>query len=154
MLTVEADSPRRPEATALLQASQAYLQTLYPPEENFYLSIDALCGPDIRFFTAALDGAVVGTAALALRPDHAEVKSMFVAPEARGKGAAGALMTRLIAEAEARALPLMLETGPLNTEALALYARHGFVVDGDEFVEDGIPHVPMVRRTTFEAGQQ
>ena len=130
MLIVEADTPRRPEATALLQASQAYLQTLYPPEENFYLSIDALCGPDIRFFTAALDGAVVGTAALALRPDHAEVKSMFVAPEARGKGAAGALMARLIAEAEARALPLMLETGPLNTEALALYARHGFVRRG------------------------
>ena len=32
MLIVEADTPRRPEATALLQASQAYLQTLYPPE--------------------------------------------------------------------------------------------------------------------------
>jgi ElaA protein len=26
-----------------------------------------------------------------------------------------------------------------------MYARHGFVVDGDEFLEDGIPHVPMVR---------
>ncbi|AQT80740.1 GNAT family N-acetyltransferase [Mycolicibacterium litorale] len=26
-----------------------------------------------------------------------------------------------------------------------MYARHGFVVDGDEFVEDGIPHVPMLR---------
>lgn len=26
-----------------------------------------------------------------------------------------------------------------------MYARHGFVRDGDEFVEDGIPHVPMVR---------
>ena len=26
-----------------------------------------------------------------------------------------------------------------------MYARHGFVVDGEEFVEDGIPHVPMLR---------
>lgn len=26
-----------------------------------------------------------------------------------------------------------------------MYARHGFVRDGDEFLEDGVPHVPMVR---------
>jgi ElaA protein len=26
-----------------------------------------------------------------------------------------------------------------------MYAGHGFVRDGDEFVEDGIPHVPMLR---------
>ena len=27
----------------------------------------------------------------------------------------------------------------------AMYARHGFVLDGAEFAEDGIPHVPMRR---------
>ena len=27
-----------------------------------------------------------------------------------------------------------------------MYAHHGFVRDGDEFLDDGIPHVPMVRR--------
>ena len=26
-----------------------------------------------------------------------------------------------------------------------MYAKHGFVRDGDEFLDDGIPHVPMVR---------
>ena len=26
-----------------------------------------------------------------------------------------------------------------------MYARHGFVRDGEEFLDDGIPHVPMVR---------
>ncbi|MCE9516088.1 MAG: GNAT family N-acetyltransferase [Mycobacterium sp.] len=26
-----------------------------------------------------------------------------------------------------------------------MYARHGFIPDGAEFVEDGIPHVPMLR---------
>jgi ElaA protein len=26
-----------------------------------------------------------------------------------------------------------------------VYARHGFVVDGDEFLDDGIPHTPMCR---------
>ena len=27
-----------------------------------------------------------------------------------------------------------------------VYARHGFVPDGDEFLDDGIPHTPMRRR--------
>ena len=26
-----------------------------------------------------------------------------------------------------------------------MYRRHGFVRDGDEFLDDGIPHVPMVK---------
>jgi ElaA protein len=26
-----------------------------------------------------------------------------------------------------------------------MYAQHGFVRDGDDFVDDGIPHVPMLR---------
>lgn len=30
--------------------------------------------------------------------------------------------------------------------ATALYTNAGFVVDGPEFIEDGIPHVPMRRR--------
>ena len=32
-----------------------------------------------------------------------------------------------------------------QTYLIDMYARHGFVVDGDEFCEDGIPHVPMLR---------
>lgn len=130
-LTVTSDSPRKPEATALLQASHAYLQSLYDPEDNHFLSIDALCAPDILFFTAALDGRICGTAALALREGYAEVKSMYVDPAKRGHGAAKALMERLIGEAGLRGLPMLkLETGPKNTEAMALYARHGFEVCG------------------------
>lgn len=126
-VTTRPDSPRSPEARALLQASHAYSASLYPPEENFVLSVDDLCAPDIRFFTAVEGGRVTGTAALALRPGYGEVKSMFVAPEARGSGAADALLRRLIAQALALGLPLLrLETGPLNHAAMRVYARHGF----------------------------
>jgi ribosomal protein S18 acetylase RimI-like enzyme len=126
-LTIRAESPRHPQATALLQASHAYLQSLYDPEDNYFLSIDALCAPQIRFFVAESGGTLIGTAALALKPGYAEVKSMFVSPEARGLGAAKALLARLEAEARASGLTvLMLETGPRNTEALALYQRFGF----------------------------
>jgi ElaA protein len=26
-----------------------------------------------------------------------------------------------------------------------MYAQHGFVRDGDDFLDDGVPHVPMLR---------
>jgi ElaA protein len=26
-----------------------------------------------------------------------------------------------------------------------MYAQHGFVRDGEDFVDDGVPHVPMLR---------
>lgn len=130
-VTVTPESPRHPEATALLQASHAYSASLYKPEENYVLSIDDLCAPDICFLAARLGGRIVGTAALALREGYGEVKSMFVAPEARGQGVADALMRRLIAEGIAQRLPLLrLETGPLNHAAMRMYARHGFAVCG------------------------
>jgi ElaA protein len=36
-----------------------------------------------------------------------------------------------------------------------MYSHHGFVRDGDEFLDDGIPHVPMVKpgSSPTEAGQ-
>ncbi len=33
------------------------------------------------------------------------------------------------------------------------YASFGFVADGAEYIEDGIPHVPMVRAVSPNEGQ-
>lgn len=38
-----------------------------------------------------------------------------------------------------------------QTYATDFYAKYGFVVEGEEFMEDGIPHLTMWRR---EAPQQ
>ena len=32
-----------------------------------------------------------------------------------------------------------------QTYARKLYEDHGFRQDGEEFLEDGIPHIPMIR---------
>jgi ElaA protein len=29
-----------------------------------------------------------------------------------------------------------------------MYSQHGFVRDGEEFLEDGVPHVPMLKPGT------
>ncbi|WP_457645323.1 GNAT family N-acetyltransferase [Profundibacter sp.] len=128
MLIVEQGDPRAPQATALLQASHALMERLFPPEDNHYLSIDALCTPDIRFFIAREGDTVLGCAALANKGDYGELKSMFVSEDARGKGVADALMRQLEDYARELDLPVMrLETGDLLHAAHRLYERHGFV---------------------------
>jgi len=126
-VTTRPGDPRDPAATALLHASHALMQSLYPPEDNYYLSIDALCTPAIRFVIAEQGGQTIGCAALALKDGYGELKSMFVDPAARGIGTADALMHQLDQIARAENLSfLRLETGPSLDAAHKLYARHGF----------------------------
>jgi putative acetyltransferase len=130
-VTVRLGQPDSPEGRALLTASHAYLQSLYPPEDNYFLSIDELCAPSIRFFIAETGGRACGCAALAVKADYGEVKSMFVDPVDRGIGTGAALMVRLEAEARALGLSSMkLETGDDLFPAHRLYGRHGFVACG------------------------
>ena len=126
-VTTRKASPHEPGATALLQASHAYLQSLYPPEDNYFLSIDALCERHITFIVAEQNGQTIGCAALANKEAYGEVKSMFTTPAARGTGTGAALMQALETEARAQHLPIMkLETGDDLYPAHRLYERHGF----------------------------
>lgn len=126
-LIITPGDPREAGAAALLGRSHDLMRGLFPPEENFFLDVGALCGGDIRFFVAMRGGETLGIGALALRDGYGEVKSMFVAQAARGQGVAGAMLDRIEAEARANGLPcLRLETGNRLTAALRLYARHGF----------------------------
>jgi len=61
---------------------------------------------------------------------------------ARGHGHTNRLMQAALADVGEQH-PCALNA---QTYLIEMYTRHGFVVDGDEFLEDGIPHVPMVRR--------
>ena len=127
MIIVERGDPHHPQATALLQASHALMQSLFPPEDNYYLEIDDLVADNIAFLTARQGDTIVGTAALKTNDSYGEIKSMFVAETARGSGAADALMRALEDEARATKLPMLkLETGNVLHAAHKLYHRHGF----------------------------
>jgi len=82
MIIITRTDPHDPQATALLHDSHALMQSLFPPEDNFYLSIDDLCASNIAFFTAREGDTMLGTAALAVKDTYAEIKSMFVAENA------------------------------------------------------------------------
>lgn len=130
-LIVAESDPRDPAATALLQASHALMEELFPSESNNYLSIDALCAPNIAFFTVRRSGQTIGTGALKALDGYGEVKSMFTAPQARGSGAGAALLRAIEDRAREVGLPyLRLETGNTLHAAHRLYQRHGFAFRG------------------------
>jgi predicted GNAT family N-acyltransferase len=75
-----------------------------------------------------------------LLPDG-HIGRMAVRKAARNFGVGGAILVALMKEATKRGdRAVMLNA---QTRAEPFYARHGFVRDGEEFMEAGIPHLPM-----------
>jgi putative acetyltransferase len=115
------------EARALIEASHALMAALFPAASNHFLPLEALAGPAVRFFVAEEGGAPLGCGAVALKDGWGEVKSMFTAEEARGRGIGGAVLDAIEAAARAEGLTLLrLETGTTLDAARRLYERHGF----------------------------
>jgi GNAT superfamily N-acetyltransferase len=92
------------------------------------LGLDELTPPRGLVLIARLGGAPVGCGAVKLAdPEVAEIKRMWVAPEARGRG----LGVRILAELEACALAAgrsvaRLETNRSLVEAVAMYRSRGY----------------------------
>ncbi|MBA2729953.1 MAG: GNAT family N-acetyltransferase [Euzebyaceae bacterium] len=85
-------------------------------------------------------GAVLACLRQLAEPDGAaRIGRVATAPPARGRGLSTLLLQAVVDEA----------TGPLVLDAQAhlvpWYQRFGFVISGQGFVEDGIPHMPMRR---------
>lgn len=119
-----------PVAQQLIGALNAELDHRYPEEgANFFrLDADEVAEGRGGFFVAYNSGKPVGCGAVRRTDPHvAEIKRMYVAPTARGRGVGRRILDAL--EAEARRLGarrLVLETGPRQPEAIALYSRAGF----------------------------
>lgn len=122
------ESPYQDEVRELLRRSDAYSHALYPPEANYLIDPDALARSNVWFLVARLEGIAVGCGALVVGEGGAgELKRIFVADEARGRGIAGLLIERLEDTARGIGLTLLqLETGPHSLPALSLYRRCGY----------------------------
>ena len=137
--TVRRERPDHPQVVALLGRLDDYLASLYPPEPNHILDVQALLAPEVDFFAAWSDDEVVGTAAVRLMPGEAatgglaygEVKRMMVAPALRGTGLGARLLATLEDSLRAQGVRLaLLETGSEQTEAVRLYERGGYTPRG------------------------
>ena len=127
-ITVTRADPRQPEIMALIESLDIYMLGLYPSESTHRVDAITLASENARFFSALLNGVVVGCGGIMLENKYAEIKRIFVSPQARGLGIGSKLLATL--EREARQLgfnSLRLETGIYQPEALALFKARGFV---------------------------
>lgn len=129
-ILIETSTPRMPGVQALIGRHLALMYEISPPESVHALTVEELEAPGITFFSARVDGALVGMGALKdLGPEGAEIKSMHIISEMRGRGIAGQMVAHIIAHArDAGHAALLLETGsePAFAPARQLYERFGF----------------------------
>jgi putative acetyltransferase len=138
-LTIRRENPAQPEVQALLAQLDAYLHSLYPPDANHILDVQALQQPDVAFFVARDGGQAVGTGAfrrMAGEPEtggqaYGEIKRMYVDPAFRGQDIGGRLVEAIEQQLRAEGFGLaLLETGFEQLQAVKLYERRGYAQRG------------------------
>ena len=105
------------------------------PIELEWDDLDAVCE-----HVMAIDNAnrPIGTGRLS--PDG-HIGRMAVLRSYRGMGVGGAMLRHLLAKATARKMPRVMLNAQIS--ALTFYQRFGFIAEGTEFLDAGIPHRRM-----------
>jgi putative acetyltransferase len=134
-IAIRPTRPDHPQVVALLAELDAYLATLYAPEDNYILDVQALLAPEVHFIAAWQGDAVLGCGAFRRMPAepatqgqaYGEIKRMMVTPAARGQRLGVRLLAALERQMTDERLPLaLLETGSDQHEAVRLYERAGY----------------------------
>ena len=124
-----------PDALLLIEAVQEEYVVRYGGRDDTPLDPLMFEPPAGSFYVAYLDDVPVVSGAWRRRGDvevfgshdSAEVKRMYVAPQARGLGLARSMLAHLErTAAEAGARVMVLETGSAQPEAIALYESSGY----------------------------
>jgi ribosomal protein S18 acetylase RimI-like enzyme len=131
-VTIDVEDPRSADAAACLGAYFAELDRRF--EGGFDIRLarsadpDELVEPFGLLLVARLDGDPIGCGALKLHGTApAEIKRMWVRPEARGLGLGRRLLAELEHAAAAHGAPaVQLETNRSLTEAVELYRSAGY----------------------------
>ena len=117
-----------PEATALIDEVQQEYVVIYGGPDRTPMLSSEFAAPAGAFLLVVRDGVTVGCAGLRRHDEQtAELKRMYVRPAYRRQGLARLLLDAV--EERARRLgyrQLILETGVLQPQAMALYASHGY----------------------------
>src|SRR5262249_12040803 len=108
---------------------------------HVWLAADAVAGEPLSYLR------------LLTEPDgSARIGRVCTAAAARGQGLAGRLTAAALARGAARLRAAALDvigarTGVLDAQShlVPFYKPYGFTESGAEYLEDGIPHTPMIR---------
>lgn len=134
-VTIARESPVGGDLALLFQRHTADMHTDTPPESIHMMDASELDIPQVHFFVARDAGQPLAMGAFKILsdPTHAEIKSMHVLAEARGRGLSKAMLAHVEQTARAAGVTrLSLETGvqPTFIAARALYDRAGYVICG------------------------
>ena len=125
-----------PEALSAVRSTVFIVEQRIPAD----LEWDADDARSIHALAEDADGTPIGCGRLL--PDG-HVGRMAVLASWRGRGVGAALLTRLVAAAQARGDARVLLNA--QVQAMPFYARFGFAPVGAPFVEADIPHQAMAR---------
>jgi GNAT superfamily N-acetyltransferase len=125
--------PDEPDALTLIELVQGEYVLRYGGRDEAPIDVAEFLPPAGLFLVARLDGAAAGCGGWRnLGDGRAEIKRMFTAAEHRNRGVARAVLAELEHTAAAAGIEeLVLETGTVQPEAIALYESSGYQpVDG------------------------
>ncbi|WP_280235348.1 GNAT family N-acetyltransferase [Nocardia cyriacigeorgica] len=131
------------DTATLYQLLKLRVEVFVVEQKCAYPELDGLdLLPETRHLWLDDEGEVIATLRL-LEEHHDGVKSFRIgrlctAVPARGHGYTTRLLQAALAEAGSFTVRINAQTYLID-----LYRKHGFEVDGEEFVEDGVAHVPM-----------
>jgi len=134
-VTIAKESPVGADLTLLFTRHTADMHADTPPESIHMMDASELAIPAVQFFVAREAGQPLAMGAFKILsdPTHAEIKSMHVLAEARGRGLSKAMLAHVEATARAAGIArLSLETGvqPTFIAARGLYERAGYSICG------------------------
>jgi putative acetyltransferase len=127
--SITIESPLSDDVAALVQALNHYTHALTPAEYRHHMTIEQMAQPETTLFVARDErGAAIGMGALRRHSGGAaEVKRMYVRPEAQGRGVGGALLAAIENLARKEGFSrLVLETGSNFDAARRVYERAEF----------------------------
>jgi putative acetyltransferase len=124
-------NPIDPQVMRMIGESDRYYAALYPAESNHLLAPESLLAPNVSFFVAHDADTICGFGAVVATPPYGEIKRMYVDQSARRRGVGRDILLAIERRArELKLTQLRLETGVRQSEAIALYAAHGFAQIG------------------------
>lgn len=130
MITIALENPMGADLALLMARHTADMHADTPPESIHMMDASQLAVPEIAFYVLREGGQPLAMGAFKrIDPTHAELKSMHVLAEARGRGLSRRMLDHLTAAATAAGITrLSLETGvqPTFVAARSLYTRAGF----------------------------
>lgn len=137
MIELRVVGPGHPDAVALDERVQEYYRSIYGEGDATELRDDEFEQPNGIYLVGYDGGRPIASGGWRSswldpsdpvpRPGDAEIKRMYVVPEARGAGHATALLVELErTAAECGRTRMILETGTAQPDAIALYRSCGY----------------------------